>query len=93
MVPAGRGDDVIIGLPSPTMLNINVNLNSLSVAPDGVLDVGSSLNLNFGGSASTTLMNEGTINIANNSDLQLMSTAINSGTINLETLETLHHLR
>ena len=86
LVPSGITDDVIIGSPSPTTLNINVNLNSLMVGADGVVNFNSSRNLDFGGTATTTLMNLGTINVANNSDLQLQGMAINSGTINVETL-------
>ncbi len=85
VVPTGITDDVIIGAPSPTTLNISVDLNSLTVDADGVLNIGNSLNLNFGGTATTTLMNLGGVTVGNNSDFQIAGTAINMGTIDLTT--------
>ena len=86
LTPTGTISDVTIGSPSPTTLNVNVDLNSLFVDVDGVLDFTSSRNFDFGGTATTTLMNMGTINVANNSDFQLAGTVINAGVVNAQTL-------
>ena len=83
VAPTGIADDAVVGVPSPVTLNGNVNLNSLSVTADGVVNLNGGLNLDFGGTATTTLNNAGTINTGNNSDLQFQNTVINSGQINI----------
>jgi hypothetical protein len=80
--PNGVTVDVIVGAPSPTIINGNVNINSLVVTADGIIFLNSGLNLDFGGTATTTLTNAGIINTAFNTDLQLQQTVNNSGTIN-----------
>ena len=42
-----------------------------------------SRNLDFGGTATTTLNNAGTINVRNNADLQFQNTVINRGDIDV----------
>jgi hypothetical protein len=81
--PTGIADDATVGLPSPVLLNGSVNLNSLTVAGDGVINIAAGQNLDFGGSATTTLTNAGTINTSNGSDLQLQNSVDNSGNINV----------
>ncbi|QEG21704.1 beta strand repeat-containing protein [Mariniblastus fucicola] len=81
--PTGATDDAIVGAPSPVTLDGNVDLNSLTVAADGVVDTNFSINLDFGGTAATTLNNAGTINMSNNSDLQFQNNVFNSGNINI----------
>ena len=86
VVPNGISEDVIVGSPSPTVANSSVNINSLMVDVDGELTLNASLNFDFGGSASTTLVNMGSITTSNNSDFQLSGMVVNSGTI--ETIST-----
>lgn len=81
IVPNGTTFDALVGTPSPTDVNGNVVLNSLAVDANGVVNVLSGKNLNFGGTAATTLTNQGTINVSNNSDLQFLNSVDNSGTI------------
>ena len=84
-VPANNSTaNVTIGAPAPAVLNVNTNLNSLTVEADGVLNFNPSLNLDFiGGSAANSLTNFGTITTGNNSDLQLHLLVMNSGEINV----------
>ena len=71
--------DAIVGAPSPTIFDGNLSINSLTVGADGVLQT--SGNFNFGGTATTTLSNAGSISVGNNSDFQLSGTVDNSGSI------------
>ncbi len=75
--------DVIVGGPSPTVVNGNVNINSLDVGAAGVVTLNNNFSFNFGGTAATTLFNAGTINSLNNTDLQLARGVNNSGSINV----------
>ena len=81
--PTGITADATIGAASPTDLDVDVNLNSLTVDSSGILNVLGSRNFNFGGTAMTTLTNDGVVNVGNNADLQLLNDAENNGTINL----------
>ena len=84
-VPANNSTaNVTIGAPAPAILNVNANLNSLTVEADGVLNFNPSVNLDFiGGSAANSLTNFGTITTGNNTDLQLHLLVMNSGEINV----------
>ncbi len=86
--PTGNSDDAVVGAPSPVLLNGSVDLNSLTVDVDGIVNLGGSLNLDFGGTGTTTLNNAGTINTGNNSDFQFQNTVINSGNININATST-----
>ena len=81
--PTGIADNAVVGAPAPVTLNGSVNLNSLVVGADGVINSNASLNLDFGGTATTTLNNAGTINMGNNTDLQFQNAVLNSGNINI----------
>ena len=81
IVPSGITDDAVVGAPSPTVVNGSVNLNSLTVGADGILNLNPSLNFNFGGTATTTLDNQGSITVGNNTDFQLSGMVDNSGSI------------
>jgi len=83
VVPNGITFDVIVGSPSPTLVNGDVNINSLNVGAAGVVTLNSGQNFDFGGTAATTLINAGTINTLNNTDLQLARIVNNSGSINV----------
>ncbi len=83
VAPTGIADDATVGAPSPATLNGSVNLNSLTVTADGIVNVNGGLNLDFGGTATTTLNNAGTINTGNNSDFQFQNSVFNSGNINI----------
>ena len=83
VAPAGIAADAIVGGPSPVAVNTSLNLNSLIVNADGVIDVNPNLNFDFGGTATTTLNNAGTINTGNNTDFQFQNTVVNSGQINV----------
>ena len=84
MVPNGITTDVIVGAPSPVHLNGNVNINSLMVTADGVLNINQGRNMDFGGTASTTLVNLGTITTGNNTDFQLSGSVVNMGSMSAE---------
>ena len=80
VAPNGAATDAAIGAFSVDV-DGNVNLNSLNVGTGGVLNILNNQNFDFGGSASTTINNAGSINAGNNTDLQLGGTVNNSGTI------------
>ena len=85
-VPLEPDDDVVIGAPSPTILQQTANLNSLVVGADGILDIGVgnfTRRVEFGGAAQTTLENAGTINVMPRSRLEFENIVINSGDINV----------
>ncbi|MGL4512816.1 MAG: beta strand repeat-containing protein [Lacipirellulaceae bacterium] len=69
----------VVGAPSPTDFNGNVTLGGLSVLSGGILNVSDGDNFNF--NAAGSLGNAGAINIASNSDFQLLNTVANEGTI------------
>jgi|GEM_PF-6389892 len=81
LAPNLTTSDVIIGAPSPTVVNGDVNINSLSVTAGGILNVGNSRNFDFGGTATNTLSNQGTINIGFSSDFQFSGSVTNGGSI------------
>ena len=63
-VPNGIPTDVIIGAPSPVNVDGNVNINSLMIMEDGVLQLSSFNNeIFFGGSSTAPLVNLGSITI------------------------------
>lgn len=80
-VPNGIAVDVIVGAPSPTIVNGNVDINSLTVDAAGAITLNANLDFNFGGTATTTLDNAGSIFTSNNTDFQLARTVNNSGNI------------
>lgn len=81
LAPNLTTNDVIIGAPSPTVVNGDVNINTLSVTAGGILNVGNNRNFDFGGAASNTLNNQGLIAIGYNSDFQFSGNLTNSGSI------------
>lgn len=82
-IPNATTADAVVGAPSPVLLNGNIDINSLTVDAAGVVTIDTSRNLDFGGTATTTLNNAGTINVRNNADLQFQNTVINRGDINV----------
>ncbi len=82
-VPNGASFDVVIGSPAPTLLNINVTLNSVIVNADGSLTLVSGTNLDLTGNVGSFLSNAGTITSQNNTDLVFVNTVVNSGSINI----------
>ena len=85
IIPNGITADVIVGVPAPMFVNGNVNINSLMVIADGVLNLDPSRSFDFGGAASTTLVNLGTITTGNNANFQLAGSVINMGNISIAT--------
>ncbi len=83
VAPNGTSTDAMVGGPSPVLVNGNVDINSLTVDAAGIVNINQSQNLDFGGTATTTLNNAGTINVGNNADFQFRNTVINSGDINV----------
>lgn len=83
IVPIGTTDSAIVGSPAPAVLNVNVDLESLLVETDGVVNVNSGLNIDFSGSILDSLTNLGTINTGNNIDFQFQGNVMNSGAITL----------
>lgn len=81
VVPNGITVDAIVGAPSPTFYTSAVSLNSLTVEADGILNA--NWHMTFGGTATTTLNNMGTIAIGPAADFQLAAQANNSGSIEL----------
>ena len=79
MVPNGITEDAIVGAPSPTFFTSAVTLNSLTVGADGILNA--NWHMTFGGTATTTLDNMGTIIVGPGADFQLSAQANNSGSI------------
>ena len=81
IVPSTASDSAIVGSPAPAVLNLNVNLGSLLVEPDGVVNINNSLNVDFSGDIANSLTNMGTINTGTNIDLQFQNNVMNSGAI------------
>ena len=81
IVPNGITEDAIVDAPSPTFYNSAVSLNSLTVEADGILNA--NWHMTFGGTATTTLDNMGTITVGPGADFQLSAQANNSGSIQL----------
>ena len=79
--PNAPGESVVIGAPSPTILNNNVNIDSLTVTADGELIINPSLNLDI--VTTGFLTNAGTITANNFSDLVFVNTVDNSGLITI----------
>ena len=79
VAPITNTSDAIVGAPGPTIVNGTLSINSLNVGADGNLQTTG--NFNFGGTATTTLSNAGSISVGNNSDFQLSGTVNNSGSI------------
>lgn len=83
LAPNGITVNVSVGAPSPTIINNNVNINSLNVTSAGIVTLNGLLSLEFGGTAPTTLTNAGTINVLGFASLQLARNVNNSGSLNL----------
>ena len=83
-VPNSVTSDADIGPGGTVEFSGNVSINSLTNAATSELTVNAGSNFDFGGTATTTLNNAGSIFTHSNSDFQLSGQVNNSGLINAE---------
>ena len=78
-VPNSASESAIVGLPSPVQADTTIDIASLMVEADGVVDVQPNINFDFSGVEANSLTNLGIINTLNNTDFQFQGTVLNSG--------------
>jgi len=84
VAPNSSTANAVVGAPSPTIVNGNVGLNSLTIDPSGQVTLNPGLSLGFSGAATTTLSNSGTMTMLNGSFLELQFGVVNGGLIDVQ---------
>lgn len=82
-IPNSAGANAIVGTPSPTIVNGNVVVNTLTVNAGGIVTINPGFFIALGTSA-TPLTNNGTINLLNGSSMGLHNSVVNTGLIHVQ---------